>query len=194
MSLFSDHGSEQAQLWHQASLALQRVDVDAPVPVAAADVLLTRIGRRADDEPLDQWLRRLTRRPAAAAPAHQAEIISFDARRQRFRPVADFVRLAADSSGPEIGLPAHALDTEDGRFRLQISEDEGMLTIKIQALGHASDGFAGQIVGLSSGASATDPLLLVLLDEDGDGETRRADDPALRRALLRPVLGVVEDL
>jgi glucose-6-phosphate 1-dehydrogenase len=37
-------------------------------------------------------------------------------------------------------------------------------------------------------------LYFLLLDEDGDGETRRADDPALRRALLRPTLGVVEDL
>jgi hypothetical protein len=194
MSLFSDQDHETAMRWQQAGLALQGIDLEPPVPTAAADVLLARIGRRAENEPLDLWLRRLVRRPVAAPPVQQAEIIAFDARRQRFRPVADFVRLAADSGGPEIALPAHPLDTEDGRFRLAITEDEGMLTIKIQALGHASDGFAGEIVGLSSAAGEDDPLLLVLLDEDGDGETRRADDPALRRALLRPTLGVVEDL
>jgi hypothetical protein len=32
------------------------------------------------------------------------------------------------------------------------------------------------------------------LDGDGDGQARLPDSPELRRALLRPVIGLVEDL
>lgn len=186
--------AEAVVLWRRAAERLELVDVEPPVSMADVDALLTVLGRRRDDESIMSWLQRgRTSRISATAPA-SAEIIPFNPRRQRFTPIAEFVRLAADTSGLEIPLPSRALETDDGRFRLEVTKDGDELVISIQALGQASDRYAERTVGLQADEPGQTPVALVKLDEDGDGTIRQADRPALRRALLRPILGVVEDV
>ena len=136
-------------------------------------------------------------RAGISAPAPQerrsAEIIPFNPRRQRFLPVAEITRLAADSAGARLELPARELETADGRFRLQVSSEGDQVVIAVQTLGLAADQFAGKLIGLAA-AEAAEPLLVLQLDDDGDGEVRLPDSDDLRRALLNPVLGTIEDL
>jgi hypothetical protein len=186
--------AEAQALWRRAAARLELVDVEPPVSMAEVDALLGLIGPRRVDEPIVTWLRR-GQAPRASAPVQEsAEIIPFNPRRQRFTPVANFVRLAADTSGLEIPLPARALETDDGQFRLEVTKDGDELVISIQALGQASDLFAGRTLGLQADEPGQMPVALITLDEDGDGAVRLADRPALRRALLRPLLGVIEDV
>ncbi len=186
--------TEALALWRRAAHQLALVDVEPPVSMAEVDQLLQVLGSRQRDESIISWLKRgHTERPATASQG-SAEIIQFNPRRQRFTPVAEFVRLAADTAGAEIPLPSRALETDDGRFRLEVVKAGDELVISIQALGHASDLFALKTLGLRADEPGQLPIALVQLDEDGDGTLRQADSPALRRALLRPVLGVIEDV
>jgi hypothetical protein len=47
-------------------------------------------------------------------------------------------------------------------------------------------------VGLAS--AGREPIAVVTLDEDGDGEIRLLDTTDLRLLLLRPVIGTVQDI
>jgi len=51
-----------------------------------------------------------------------------------------------------------------------------------------------QELGLAPATGGAEPIALLALDEDGDGRVRLPDDPALRRALLKPVIGLIEDV
>jgi hypothetical protein len=191
----TDHkltADDALELWRTAERRLRLVDPAPPLAMASVDALLDAMGPRRPDESLREWLDRTrTRAPVVERPS--AEIIAFNPRLQRFRPVAEIVRLAADSAGTELALPSGELETTDGRFRLMVEGDEGQVEITVQALGFAADEFAGRTLGLA-GEGETVPVAVLVLDEDGDGEVRLADTPALRRALLKPALGVIEDL
>ena len=183
--------AEALTLWREAERRLRLVDPAPPLDMAKVDAVHGVLGPRRRDESLRDWLRR------GQAPAPQerrsAEIIPFNPRRQRFLPVAEITRLAADSAGARLELPARELETADGRFRLKVSSEGEQVVIAVQTLGLAADQFAGKLIGLAA-AEAAEPLLVLQLDDDGDGEVRLPDSDDLRRALLNPVLGTIEDL
>ncbi len=185
---------ERKTLWQQAARRLWLVDVEPPVSMDTVDQLLEKLGPRGEDQPLGVWLGRAAEADEVEG-GPTAEVISFDPRRQRFNQIAEFTRLAADSAGGEIPLPAAPLETGDGRFRLDIAEaGDQMIRVLIQALGDASDELAGRLVGLAAEGSYETLVGLVELDDDGDGMIRLHDDETTRRALLRPVLGTIDDV
>jgi len=188
--------TEAEELWRMAEQRLRLVDREPPVALSQVDALLQTLGPRRREEALGDWLQR-SRAPQAEAARPSAEIIPFsprfNARRQRFTPMAEIVRLAADSGG-EIALPSRELETADGRFRLKVSGEGDQVVIELQALGLAADEFAGKTLGLAPATGGAEPIALLALDEDGDGRVRLPDDPALRRALLKPVIGLIEDV
>jgi hypothetical protein len=191
-------GDETLRLWREAARRLRLVDREPAFSMDQVDALLARLGPRREGEDLHQWLDRgragAAARPDDAATSSGAQIIPFDPRRQRFRPVAEVTRLAADTAGAVPGLPERELETADGRFRLAISLEEREIVIQLTTLGAAADAFAGSLVGLAPARTDEPPVALIRLDEDGDGTARLADTTALRRALLRPVLGLIEDI
>jgi hypothetical protein len=185
---------ERDALWHRARQRLELADIEPPVGRDEVERLFGLIGRRGADQSLADWVRPARADSTAAEPVTSAEIIPFDPRRQRFTPVAAFVRLAADSGGLDVPLPNRPLETDDGRFRLEVEKEGADLRIAIQALGDASSAFAGQIMGLSS-VGDDQPLLAVFeLDEDGDVTIRLDDRDDVRRALLRPMLGRIDEV
>lgn len=193
-------GTDHRTLWLEARRRLALADVAPPVSRERVDRLLAALPPRRPDEDLRGWLRR----GAGAAggerrPSPSAEVVAFPgAGRVRFTPITEIVRLAADSAGAggKIPLPdpGRAIESADGRFRLTIAADEagGGIRVAVQALGLASDMYANRRIGLA-GAGDTGPLAVIELDEDGDGVCRLDDRPDVRRALLRPVIGSIED-
>ncbi|HSA80298.1 MAG TPA: hypothetical protein VLE23_05715 [Geminicoccaceae bacterium] len=190
--------AEALHLWRRAEQRLRLLDTDPPIAQDQVDALLQVLGPRRQDESLADWLLRSRTPQAAAIDRPSAEIIpfspKFSAKRQRFTPVAEIVRLAADSAGSEVALPSRELETADGRFRLKVSSARDQVLIEIQALGLAADEFAGRTIGLAPADGAPDPVAVLELDADGDGRIRLPDSPELRVALLKPVIGVIEDL
>ena len=190
--------AEAFELWRRAEQRLRLVDTEPPVALAKVDALLQILGPRRQGEALADWLARGRTRAAAATPQPSAEIIPFSPRfnpkRQRFTAVGEIVRLAADSGGAGIALPSRELETADGRFRLKVASEGQELVITLQALGMAADEFAGRTLGLAPAAGTGEPIALIELDADGDGQVRLPDDAALRLVLLQPVIGVVEDV
>jgi hypothetical protein len=190
--------AEALQLWRRAEQRLRVLETDPPIALHQVDALLQVLGPRRRGESLGDWLLRARTPVAASTDRPSAEIIpfspKFSAKRQRFTPVAEIVRLAADSAGSEIALPSRELETADGRFRLKVISAGDQVLVEIQALGLAADEFAGRTIGLAPADGAPDPVAVIELDEDGDGRVRLPDSPELRVALLKPVIGVIEDL
>lgn len=189
---------DRETLWKIAARRLNLVDTEPKIEPETIDQLLDKLGPRAQGESIGDWLERPAERTVDISDADttpSAEIIHFDPKRQRFNQIAEFTRLAADSAGGDIPLPAAPLETSDGRFRLEIgaSEDQ-MIRVLIQALGDASDELAGRLIGLAAEGNYETLIGLVELDEDGDGMIRLHDDIATRQALLRPVLGTIDDV
>jgi hypothetical protein len=184
--------TEALVLWREAERRLRLVDVEPPLSMTTVDSLLDILGPRRSNESLGDWLQR-GHAPATTIERPSAEIIPFNPRRQRFTPVAEIVRLAADTSGPGIPLPTRELETADGRFRLRVTLEGDQVVLTVQALGLASDEFAGRTIGLAAVDAEEPPVALLQLDEDGDGTVRLPDTTALRQALLKPILGLVED-
>jgi hypothetical protein len=185
--------AEARALWREAERRLRLVDPAPPIEMARVDALLGVLGPRRHEESLRDWLQRGQQRAAERVARPSAEIIPFSPRRQRFVPVAEITRLAAASAGETLELPTRELETADGRFRLRVSREGDRVVLAVQALGFAADDFAGKLMGLAPAGAAT-PIAVVRLDDDGDGEVRLPDGDELRRALLKPVLGTIEDL
>ncbi|MEM7042221.1 MAG: hypothetical protein AAF543_05370 [Pseudomonadota bacterium] len=185
---------ERETLWKLAAHRLTLVDAERPVTAETVDQLLQQLGPRGDDQPIGEWLEGGAEK-RTVDQSHTAEVIRFDPRRQRFNQIAEFTRLAADSAAGEIPLPSAPLETSDGRFRLDIKEaDDQMIRVLIQALGDASEELAGRLIGLAAEGNYETLIGLVELDDDGDGMIRLHDDDATRKALLRPVLGTIDDV
>jgi hypothetical protein len=182
-------GAEAVALWREAGRRLRLADVEPPLAIARVDALQAVLGPRRQEESLGEWLRR----GGAGAARPSAEIIHVDFGRRRFRPVGEILRLAADTAGPGLELPARELETADGRFRLKVTPEGDQVVVAVQALGLASDQFANQLIAIAAAGEETSPAAILLLDVDGDGETRVPDSPELRRALLRPVIGVLDE-
>jgi hypothetical protein len=189
--------TEAEELWLMAERRLSLVDRDPPV-LGQVDALLQTLGPRRRDESLTDWLRRSQAPQVEEMTRPSAEIIPFsprfNPRRQRFTAVAEIVRLAADSGGTEIALPSRELETADGRFRLKVTGEADQVVIEIQALGLAADDFANKTIGIAPATGGAEPVAILALDEDGDGRVRLPDDQELRLALLKPVIGLIEDV
>lgn len=185
--------AEALTLWREAERRLKLVDPAPPLEMAQVDALLDVLGPRRRDESLRDWLQR-GQAPAATEERPSAEIIPFNPRRQRFIPAAEITRLAADTAGAKLELPTRELETADGRFRLKVSSEGDQVVIAVQSLGLAADEFAGRTIGLAPANGAPEPVAVLELDADGDGRVRLPDGPELRAALLKPVIGVIEDL
>jgi hypothetical protein len=190
--------AEALHLWRRAEQRLRLVDPEPPVALDQVEALLQVLGPRQRGESLGDWLLRSRAPRTSPAERPSAEIIpfspKFSAKRQRFTPVAEIVRLAADSAGSEVALPSRELETADGRFRLKVTSAGDQVLVEIQALGLAADEFAGRTIGLAPADGAPDPVAVLELDADGDGRVRLPDSPELRVALLQPLIGVIEDL
>lgn len=178
--------------WEAAEKRLDKVDRDPPISLERVEQLSLSVPAHYHEEPLVDWLQRV--RNASVQVANK--IIPFRAKpRWRFTPLAEIQRLAADSSAKEIPLPdpGRALETEDGRFRLTITAQEGQLEIWIETLGLAVDSFANQRLGIT-GPEGEDELILILtLNEDGEGRCKIDDTETVRQALLHPIIGLIED-
>ena len=186
---------ERNALWRRAANRLALVDVEPPVSMAEVNAVYDIVGARPISASLSAWLARgaLAEEPETPSQSGSDNVTSLADFRQRFRPVATFVRLAADSAGPDIGLPSRPLETDDGQFRLSATAEEGRLRVEIQALGMASSDWSERRMGLS-GSGDQQPLLSVFtFDEDGDAILFIDDTPAHRRALLRPVIGAIDE-
>lgn len=189
---------ERETLWKIAANQLRLVDTEPRIDPDTINQLLDRLGSRTPGQSIGEWLRERSEPSATSSVPNDAppiaEIIHFDPKCHRFNQIAEFTRLAADSAGGDIPLPAAPLETSDGRFRLEIGEAEDqMIRVLIQALGDASDELAGRLIGLAAEGNYETLIGLVELDEDGDGTIRLHDDAATRQALLRPVLGTIDD-
>jgi hypothetical protein len=182
--------AEARALWREAERRLRLVEAAPPIEMARVDALLGVLGPRRHED----WLQRGQQRAAERVARPSAEIIPFSPRRQRFVPVAEITRLAAASAGETLDLPARELETADGRFRLRVSREGDRVVLAVQALGFAADEFAGRTIGLAAADGAPDPVAVLELDENGDGRVRLPDSPELRVALLKPLIGVIEDL
>lgn len=188
----SDPTSDEAVLWQRAARRLAEVDPEPPLTSARLDALVEALGARAPGQELRSWLRG-ERPTAAAAPPDDSKIIPFDPKRQRFQPVERFTRLAADSQGGRLELPERELESEGGRFRLKVTAEGGAVVLELQTLGFAADDFANRVVGLAAD-EGEGPVAVVALDDDADGSVRLPDTERLRRALLRPVVGSIEEI
>ena len=185
---------ERAIFWTLAARRLKLVDTEPPVSAEMVDQLMRQLGPRGENQAIGDWLRSAAE-ASEAMPTRSAEVIQFDPNRHRFNQIAAFTRLAADSGVGQVPLPAAPLETSDGRFRLEIEAvEDRMIRVLIQALGDASDELAGRLIGLAAEGNYETLIGLVELDEDGDGMIRLNDDEATRKALLRPVLGTIDDV
>lgn len=182
---------EAYELWREAGRRLRRTEVEPPFEIAQVDALLRVLGPRPAGQDLRTWLRGGAATDTTAVQA-DSNIIPFDPRRQRFRPIAEITRLAADT-GVALELPERDLESQDGQFRMRIRSEGGQIVLELSALGFTTDTFTSKLVGLASLEDEEVPVALIQLDEDGDGSVRLPDSPALRQALLRPVIGLVED-
>lgn len=189
----SDPTPDSRDLWRKAARRLRLADAEPPLDMARVDALQALLGPRGKSESLRDWLDRGHAQATPEARAEAAHVVDFDARRQRFTRIASVVRLAADSGGPGVPLPARDLETEDGRFRFRVSLEGDQLAIGLQALGLASEDFAGRTLGLASADDARTPVIIIELDDDADGAVRLPDTDEIRRTLLWPVIGLIED-
>jgi hypothetical protein len=189
-STLSDH--EVKILWQRAQERLELVDTERPITFDEVDNLLKSVGRRPANQTVVDWIKSAASQSSNVIDIVSTVVVPFDSLKHQFTPVVEFVRLAADDAGREVPLPGKALEDEQGRFRLEVIKEKRELVIKITALGNACDDYAGMKVGLAT--PGREPIAIIELDEDGDGEIRLADTTDLRLLLLRPVIGTVQDV
>lgn len=189
--------SQRIAFWREAGRRLSLVDRDAPVTLGRVDRLLDALPEHYPQEMLGNWLRRVIAASGASADSSAANIIPLRAKPQwRFTPLANIKRLAADSNGSGVAPlpdPGRTLETEDGRFRLTVTAEDGHVHLLIETLGFAADLFAGRRLGITGPCGEDELIAIIELDDDGDGWVSVKDQAAVRRALLHPVIGLLED-
>ncbi len=185
------NGNEQLMYWRKLKERLSLVEDDDRVSGTRVDQLLQQLPARVDGEDMHSWIRRVM--PSTPHARSDDGSIS-SATRRRFRPLTEIVRLAASTSMDHLPLPdsGRGLETPDGRFRLSVEANGPRIAIGVQALGFFSDEFANCSIGIAANWE-DEPLVVVPLDADGDGEVEALDSAKLRQALLRPVMGVLDD-
>lgn len=185
---------EEAMLWEQAGRRLSAVASKPQVTSRLVDRLFGQLPNKRDNETIGDLIRRASAESHVSQPGSNIRTLS-PRSSKRFKPLSEFVRLAADTSGPGIPLPDPDCDLEspDGRFRLKISADRGKIHITVQALGFAADEFANHCIGLAGPQGNDGPIVIFQLDQDGDGSCAIIDSDSARQALLRPAIWLMED-
>ncbi len=181
---------EESALWQ---LARQRLALKQLKPTVSSE-LVTRFRAQLPARQEDDTLEALIRR-ASSNSQSTAEIKTFKPKpTKQFKPLAEFMRFAADTHEDEIPLPdaESVLESVDGRFRLRITAINDHIDIFIQALGFAADEFANSCIGLFDPSDKNRPITIMTLDQDGDGHSQVKNTLNLRRALLKPVIVLVE--
>ncbi len=181
---------EQAALWQLARQRLESKKLKPTISSELVDRLHTQLPTQQKDETLGDLIRR-----SSTSTRPTAEIKQFKPKpSKRFKPVAEFIRLAADSHDTEMPLPhpESVLESENGQFRLRVTVINGRIEILIQALGFAADQFANRCIGLADPGDENVLIAEITLDQDGDGSCQVEDTPRLRHALLKPLIVLVE--
>jgi hypothetical protein len=182
---------DEAALWQLARRLLALKKLKPSVSSDLADRLRTQLPARQKGETLGDLIRR-----ASARDQPTAQIKPFRTKPvKRFKPLAEFVRLAADTHDAEMPLPEpdSALESADGRFRLQVTATGDHIDISIQVLGFAADELAHSQIGLADPRDVNEVVAIMTLDEDGDGQCKIEDSSRLRRALLKPVIVLLNE-
>ncbi len=177
---------EEIVLWRRARDFLMEKKLKSTVSSRLVGRLRAQLPAKEKDETIGELIRR-----SSARASGSGEVVAFKPKPKRlFKPLTEFVRLAADTSDAEIPLPGpeSPLESADGRFRLSITVENQSIDIFIQALGFAADEFANCRIGLANPNDDNEPIAVVTLDSDGDGRCQMDDTPGARRALLRPVI------
>jgi len=178
-------GSGQDKLWLAAWHHLHAADRRVQVSTAAVEQLLEVLPERGDSETVAAWLLR-------ARPVSSARVIAFPGKVRRFQPVTEFYRMAADSGSERYPLPETTLESADGRLWLSVSKQGEELEFTVQAVGMAIDELAGKCIGLAADTTPDALVAAVLLDEQGEGCSVVADTETVRKALLHPVVGIID--
>lgn len=184
--------AELKALWRYAANRLSLVDLEPAVSEEKINGVINLVGNRPDSLTISAWLKGEAHAKEALSPDSN-KILSLADYKTRFRPVATFVRLAADSSGTSVGLPSRSLETSDGQFRLSFNASEQRLCLTLQALGMASADWSGRCMGLASAAHDQPIIAIFNFDEDGDATILVEDTPWHRQALLNTIIGVIDD-
>lgn len=181
---------QQAALWLLARQRLELKNLKPAISSEFADRLRTQLPVQQKDETLGNLIRR-----ASTHTRPTAEVRPFKPKSsKRYKPVAEFMRLAADSHDTEMPLPdpENVLESADSQFRLRVTVINGRIEILIQALGFAADQFANCCIGLADPSDENMLIAEITLDQDGDGSCQVEDTSRLRRALLKPLIVLVE--
>lgn len=181
---------EQAALWQLARQRLQLKKLKPAVSSELVNRLRSQLPTQQENETLGDLIRRVSSNTSSTV-----ELKPFKAKpTKHYKPLTEFVRLAADSHDTEMPLPIpeSALESADGQFRLRITEINGRINIVIQTLGFAVDQFANSCIGLVDSSDETNIIAEIKLDQDGDGSCLLEDTQQLRQALLNLLIVLVE--
>ncbi len=185
------NNDEQVALWQ---LARQRVELKRIKPAISSE-LVGRLRAQLPIQKKDESLGDLIRRASSSNIQSPVEIKPFKPRSARqYKPLTEFIRLAADSDDTALSLPdpETVLESADGQFRLRVTLINNRIEILIQALGFAADQYANCCIGLTEPGDENQIVAEITLDQDGDGSCQVEDTKRLRRALLKPFIVLVE--
>lgn len=186
MSKRHSPNDEQA-FWLAAKQRLLMTDLEQPIGVGQVDELMASLPAKRPGETVGDWIRRVSAELGLARPVSVAPESGAVVPHKRLQPLAQIVRLAADSGDQQYPLPdpGWSFESADGRWRVEIQADDEDIVLVFQALGFAADDFANRRV-FFSGAADQEPFAVVELDSDGDGSCRLADQVEIRKALVEP--------
>ncbi|MCP4699077.1 MAG: hypothetical protein GY862_19825 [Gammaproteobacteria bacterium] len=179
--------TDEQGLWRKAAKRLELIYLP-PLPTAEErEALLAALPQKPLEMSVREWLKlcRADIRKSKTPPS-----------RVCLRPLAEIVRLAADSGKEKYPLPdpGRFLESKDERFRLAITaETPDNIHITLKALGFAMGEFAGRHLGVAGAATPETLLVDFILDNRGRGEGVMEDTPENRHALLRPLIVLVEE-
>lgn len=173
------------QYWEEANRRLQYIEAELPIPKSSLETLFANLPLRMPRESFGDWFKRAYK---------LAQIIPFP--KIKFVYQAEFIRLAADSQDSVDALPDIPLFSTNEEFRLQVeSMADGRLRLRVEALGMAFSRVANKRIAISGGDNKDFIISLIQLDNEGEGLDETLEDtPAIREALLRPVIAIIEEL
>ncbi len=170
------------QRWQAAYRRLLLVDTEKPVTETQVDDFLQNLPKRLECEDYGQWLKRGRR---------LAKVIAFP--KIRFQSVTDVQRLAADTRILEDALPKKPLLSRNKLFRLTVDEiGTDKIKLLVEALGRASNKYAHRLIGIAGEHGKDDLICIMRLDADGEASEELENTASVRRALLHPVIGLIE--
>jgi predicted lipoprotein len=158
-------------------------EAEQPISEAKVDSFLEAIPMRLPQENYVDWIKRGQK---------MAQVMPFPD--MKFKFLTDVQRLAADSRDTEDALPEIPLMSANQQFRFTVdSLPDNKLKLTLEALGSASNTYANRLIGIAAADSKDQLISLIRLDADGDGFDDSLDNTAaVRQALLRPVIALVE--